>query len=192
MGRGKDRRFCDHRCQTKAWKKANAERHAQGLAAIQQRQTEALAATKPVCKYCPDRIPPGQKFLCGKPDCRRKHRNEAQRAARAAYKAQHGKSYDPQSKRAARALRRARKASPEDAERFDPQEIYERDGWICGICHQPVDSKLVYPDPMSASLDHIQPLALDGKHRRDNVQCSHLICNLSKGARVDLEIQPLR
>ena len=186
LGRGKDRRFCDNRCQTRAWKKANAERHALGLAAIQARQTAATAAKKPTCKFCPDQIGLGQKMLCGKPACRQKQRNEAQRAARAAYKAEHGKSYDPPSKRAARALRRARKKSSGDTENFDPREIFERDGWICGICLDPVDPSLEHPDPMSVSLDHVVPLATGGEHRRDNAQCSHLTCNLSKGARLTL------
>lgn len=56
-------------------------------------------------------------------------------------------------------------------------EIYNRDGWICGLCHKKVDKNLKYPDPMSASLDHIVPIFFGGTHTYDNVQCSHLSCN---------------
>lgn len=59
-------------------------------------------------------------------------------------------------------------------------EIYERDGWICGICKDPVDPEAMWPDQMSASLDHIIPLAKGGAHSRENVQCSHWLCNSRK------------
>lgn len=62
-------------------------------------------------------------------------------------------------------------------------EIFERDGWVCQLCDAPVDRLLNYPDPGSASLDHILPLSRGGHHIRSNVQLAHLFCNLSKGAR---------
>lgn len=67
-------------------------------------------------------------------------------------------------------------------ERFKAADIYERDGWICGICHGKVSSKIKYPHPMSASLDHIVPIANGGTHTRDNVQLAHWICNSTVGA----------
>src|SRR6185437_11193092 len=69
-------------------------------------------------------------------------------------------------------------------ERFSSQEIYERDGWVCGICDQPVDRSRRYPDRDSASLDHIVPLSRGGSHTRRNVQLAHLRCNLDKSDRV--------
>lgn len=68
-------------------------------------------------------------------------------------------------------------------ERFDKLDIYERDGWICGICLDHVDANLIYPDPMSASLDHVIPLSRGGGHLESNAQCSHLSCNVRKGVR---------
>lgn len=65
-------------------------------------------------------------------------------------------------------------------ERFKPVEVFERDGWICGLCGDPVDPDLEHPDPLSVSLDHITPLVQGGGHLRDNCQCSHLTCNLRK------------
>ncbi|TGT78002.1 HNH endonuclease [Mesorhizobium sp. M2E.F.Ca.ET.166.01.1.1] len=65
-------------------------------------------------------------------------------------------------------------------EAFEVEEIYERDGWRCGICSKPVNPKLKYPHYMSASLDHIVPLSKGGAHVRSNAQCSHWICNSRK------------
>lgn len=81
----------------------------------------------------------------------------------------------------ARRRARLRDAFVED---FTREEIFERDGWTCGLCAEPIDQDLSYPDPMSASLDHVIPLALGGEHSRANAQAAHLSCNSRKGARV--------
>ena len=65
-------------------------------------------------------------------------------------------------------------------ESFDRLEIFERDGWTCGICHQAIDPDVKHPDPMSASLDHIVPIARGGEHSRANAQAAHLTCNVRK------------
>lgn len=54
-------------------------------------------------------------------------------------------------------------------------KVYESDP-MCGICQEYVD----YED---FSLDHIIALARGGTHTYENVQTSHLICNIRKGAR---------
>lgn len=69
---------------------------------------------------------------------------------------------------------------------FTRLEVYERDGWMCQLCQEPVDGALEYPDRDSPSLDHIIPLALDGPHTFDNCQLAHLRCNIEKGARLAL------
>jgi 5-methylcytosine-specific restriction endonuclease McrA len=69
-------------------------------------------------------------------------------------------------------------------ERIDPLRVYQEAGWICGICSEAVNDLARFPDPGSASLDHITPLAAGGSHTRDNLQLAHLICNTRKGARV--------
>lgn len=71
----------------------------------------------------------------------------------------------------------------------DPRKVYDRDGWICGLCDEPVDPDLVYPDPMSASLDHVIPMSLGGPHHLDNLQCSHWLCNVQKSNRYDASKQ---
>jgi 5-methylcytosine-specific restriction endonuclease McrA len=65
-------------------------------------------------------------------------------------------------------------------ERIDKHLVFERDNYICGICHGMVDRTLTWPSPLSASLDHIIPIVRGGTHTYDNVQCSHLRCNVLK------------
>lgn len=65
------------------------------------------------------------------------------------------------------------------------QAIFERDGWICQLCGKPVDPELKWPNVMSASVDHIRPLSLGGKHTTENVQLTHLGCNSRKSAAHD-------
>ena len=81
--------------------------------------------------------------------------------------------------------RHTRRMRLQDAtiERFDPESIYDRDGWVCQLCGLPVDRTLVWPDPASKSLDHIVPLVAGGAHSRLNTQLAHWICNVRKGAR---------
>lgn len=71
-----------------------------------------------------------------------------------------------------------------DFEPIEPEEIFERDGWICGVCKEPVDSSLSYPDPMCASMDHVIPWTAGGSHLKSNVQCVHLTCNFQKGSKL--------
>lgn len=78
-------------------------------------------------------------------------------------------------------LRRAREKSSAPSERILPSEIYERDGWVCQLCHKKVNSRLKWPNPFSPSLDHIMPLAKGGAHSRENVHLAHLRCNISAG-----------
>ncbi len=52
---------------------------------------------------------------------------------------------------------------------------------LCAICGRPVDFSLKYPHPLSASIDHIIPIAKNG-HPSDisNLQLAHWICNRKK------------
>jgi hypothetical protein len=76
--------------------------------------------------------------------------------------------------------RRALRKGTSTGERVDLAEIAERDGWICQICFDPVNSDLIYPKWGSASQDHIIPLTKGGIHDPSNVQLAHLRCNLDK------------
>lgn len=89
----------------------------------------------------------------------------------------------PEKVRAREAQRRAQKLCL-PYEVFEDLEIFKRDQWICGLCAEPVDKTLRWPDPFSPSLDHILPLSRGGHHTRENCQLSHLRCNLRKNNRI--------
>lgn len=76
-------------------------------------------------------------------------------------------------------IRRAKKLQIK-YENIKVEEIFEKDKWICKICGEPVDKYLGYPNPMSATLDHIIPLSKGGTHTYNNVQLAHLRCNIKK------------
>lgn len=76
-------------------------------------------------------------------------------------------------------VRRARKLGL-GYERFKHSEIFDRDGWKCGICRKQISRRLRWPHPMSVSLDHKIPLSKGGPHSRLNTQAAHLRCNLRK------------
>jgi HNH endonuclease len=97
-------------------------------------------------------------------------------------------------------------------ESFTVAEIGERDGWVCGVCMDPVRLVELPPElvkldievlvaepvppgedvevweapirrrPLSASIDHILSIAGGGTHTRTNVQITHLFCNLEKSS----------
>jgi 5-methylcytosine-specific restriction endonuclease McrA len=71
-----------------------------------------------------------------------------------------------------------------DAEEIDVWPLGERDDWVCGICDEPVDRELEYPDRMCATVDHVVPISKGGRHVWDNVQLAHFGCNMDKGAAV--------
>lgn len=82
-------------------------------------------------------------------------------------------------------------------EQFTHLEIFERDNWVCGLCHTEVDRTRRYPDLLCATLDHIVPLAEalelgwepETIHTRKNVQTAHLYCNLAKSGHLPNAVQ---
>jgi hypothetical protein len=87
--------------------------------------------------------------------------------------------------RASKAKRKAcERGRAEGAERFDPLEVLERDGWRCHICGTRTPKRLrgTYDD-RAPELDHINPLAVGGKHTRQNTACCCRKCNQSKGSK---------
>lgn len=47
-----------------------------------------------------------------------------------------------------------------DAENIRLEVIAERDGWICGICNEPINPETKWPDQQCWSIDHIEPLSM--------------------------------
>ena len=52
---------------------------------------------------------------------------------------------------------------------------------VCAICGMPINKRLKFPDPMSATVDHIIPIARGGHPSDiDNLQLAHWCCNRAK------------
>jgi 5-methylcytosine-specific restriction endonuclease McrA len=81
-----------------------------------------------------------------------------------------------------KAVRRARKRGAFVAN-VSRLAIFERDGWVCQLCKEPLDREAQAPAPLSPTIDHIVPLAVGGTHEPRNVQAAHFICNSVKGHR---------
>lgn len=82
-----------------------------------------------------------------------------------------------------RRARRARLAGV-PSEPYTTGLIAERDGFVCSLCGQPVDVSLKFPDPMSASVDHVLPISKGGDDTLSNVALAHLGCNSRKSNKV--------
>lgn len=193
-GPGRNPRFCDDRCRYRyshpaktAAERSAAMRLAQRAVPVEVRSARSHAAAearwrdhvkvppkpKPsrkverTCRFCGAVVPmAAHQRSCGSPDCRLARHAERMREG--------GWSK----------ARRAAERSAPVVEQFCPADVYERDGWTCGICGEPVGRDLGWPDPLSVSLDHIVPLSLGGEHTWANVRCSHLRCNTARGNRV--------
>lgn len=85
---------------------------------------------------------------------------------------------------AKRGSARRRAAAAASIEKVSRKAVFERDGWTCQICHDPVDRDAAWPDPKSPSLDHIHPLSKGGDHTYANTQLACLRCNIRKSDRI--------
>jgi hypothetical protein len=88
-----------------------------------------------------------------------------------------------------REYRRKMRKAGRVCEDFTRTEIFERDGWVCRICGEPVDRNAKWPQPRFATIDHILAIANGGTHTRDNVQCAHLICNVRKNDQLAIKVR---
>lgn len=155
-GKPTNRKFCGARCATRYYR--------------------ACAREIP-CAHCGTMFEPiGKNIVCS-PACRVEadcQRNKQYRIERWSDPAFRDRSRLSSHKR--RALKYATNVTP-----FMDSEIFERDGWVCGLCGESVDRDASWPNPEAASLDHIIPLSLGGPHEPGNVQLAHLRCNWRKG-----------
>jgi hypothetical protein len=65
------------------------------------------------------------------------------------------------------------------------KKIAERDGWACAICCEVILENEPY------HLDHITPRSKGGKDTLDNLQLTHMRCNIQKGNRTRDEDDPI-
>ena len=65
--------------------------------------------------------------------------------------------------------------------------LFERDGWLCAICHEPTSLTFSYTDPLSPTLDHIEPQSavLIPDHSDTNLRLTHAICNKIRSNRME-------
>jgi 5-methylcytosine-specific restriction endonuclease McrA len=109
--------------------------------------------------------------------------NCSNKCAQRAYKKANRKPEPWNERRKARYQRRRARKLQLPADLIRPRDVFERDAWVCGLCGDPVSEGVAWPDPLSASLDHVTPLSKGGHHVLENVQLAHLSCNVQKGAR---------
>ncbi len=206
-------RYCSSRCRDARSRQAAREngRYDAALAKRREENARKREANARPCPYCGDPMLHPKRKQCGNPECLRAFNAEKARAWHRNYTATTGKRYAtdryreqaveydkrrreqqghwrkqyPEAAALADARRRTLKQQADQGERFAPIDVYERDGWTCGLCRLPVDPGLAWPHPMSASVDHILPLSQGGSHALANVQCAHLSCNSRKRDRVD-------
>ena len=58
---------------------------------------------------------------------------------------------------------------------------------VCAICGRPVNFDLKFPDPWSATVDHIVPLSKGGNPADiANMQLAHLQCNRMKASKTNI------
>jgi len=81
--------------------------------------------------------------------------------------------------------RKARTASVQNIPLKVREFVYSRDGLVCQLCHEPVDTSLPSQHSMSATLDHIecQSWVLIPNNRVENLRLAHRSCNSRRGAR---------
>ena len=91
------------------------------------------------------------------------------------------RSENPEKRRDHDARRRARKSGATVGV-VDSLAVMERDKWLCHLCGKKIPKDARWPDRLSASVDHVVPLAQGGEHSMANVRASHAICNMRKSA----------
>lgn len=82
-------------------------------------------------------------------------------------------------------------------ESIDSLVVFQRDGWLCGLCGDPIDPRLRQPSLWCATLDHVVPISealemgwsLEKIHTYDNVQAAHQACNRIKAGHLDKKIR---
>lgn len=76
-----------------------------------------------------------------------------------------------------------------DAEPVDFIAICEAQGWLCGLCGEPMDPELPVSLPPAASravsVGHEPSLGLGGSHTAKGVEGQHMACNIAKGREED-------
>jgi len=124
------------------------------------------------CRYCTSLFvarTSKAKDVCRTADCQRIENNRQAREYAARYRQKYGKELRIQypNHRTTPVSRKVRLG------------VYERDGWICQLCGEPVDPNLHPNHRYGATLDHIvcQSWTNEPDHSPANLRLSHRTCN---------------
>ncbi len=153
------------------WKAANPD--ADRRYKKKYREAHPEAAREYRAKNAQERTEYQRKWRAENPELARA---AARRHSRNAYTKDPTKAVELANRR--RALILERKVGP-----VDLHLLWKTQGDDCALCGDLIDRDLRWPAPMCASLDHIVPLALGGTHEQSNLQWTHLVCNIRKGAK---------
>lgn len=82
-----------------------------------------------------------------------------------------------------KAARRAKVRSANAAEIVVSRVVFERDGWMCWLCSEPLDRMARHPSPLAPTLDHVVPVSKGGPHTYANIRAAHSRCNMKRGNR---------
>lgn len=106
-------------------------------------------------------------------------KNRARRLARLDEALARERAYNKAHPERNRTASRNRKAKVRGAfvESVSRAVLFKRDRGICQLCHRRMTMR-------QASVDHIVPISLGGKHSYENTQVAHLRCNVRKGAKI--------
>jgi HNH endonuclease len=161
--------FCGGGCGSKVWRRSDG--------------------VIPVCRECRRKLRQRVCEQCGEPfEARNQSRPNAparfcsiacRTAARTLYESRRAGS------KASTRKRKLRHAETWDG--VEDSQILDRDDWTCRIpgCELgPIPRDRVFPDPLSASIDHIVPESLGGADTAPNKRAAHLICNTRRGNRM--------
>ena len=64
------------------------------------------------------------------------------------------------------------------------RDIFDRDGWVCWLCEEPVDPSISRRDRLGATIDHVVPLSKGGADDPVNLRLAHRHCNNTKSTRL--------
>ena len=137
---------------------------------------------------------PGDRARCDEDGCERvqygkglcRMHYKRMRRATGTWKPAPSDAWDAPKRMARYKARKAlRRGATQASARVVVGDLIERDGRECGICGDDM-TDVAYPHPLSASIDHIQPISLGGQHTLDNLRATHLRCNIRRGNRENI------
>jgi hypothetical protein len=192
--RGQRPRFCGAQCQAAAgWRRRKAAQPTSPPRSTLRRRAEATARRAAAgsagsrvwyagpCPVC------GTAYVSHARACTTEHARGAARGARAC--AHCGVSFYPTgakpagrycSRRCTLAVQASEMPRRSGGKWITParrKRLYERDHYICQICHRPTDPAADSWSNAFPSLDHIVPRSRGGDHRDSNLRTAHRWCN---------------